>query len=89
MINCRVGQCMIIKSGLIELVDQTKLIVQKEKVEGRYFDAVATTDKNLGKPAFLTVAEAKQEIINNKNMSFPIISDENELIATIQVEAVG
>jgi hypothetical protein len=87
LINCRVAQCMIIKHNIVKRVDLKKLIIQKEKIEGQYIDIVANTDKLLGKPAFRSIKHAKEELFNIKNISLPIISDEDELIATIQVEA--
>ena len=79
---------MIIKSSLVEQIDPKKLSIQKEKVEGRFLDAVAITD-NITKPAYTNILEARQEIINLKNISFPIFSDENEFVATVQVEALS
>lgn len=83
VVNCRVAQCMIIKDNIINRFNLKKVCLQKEKVGGRYIDIISNTDKMLGKPAFSNLYYAKTELCNNKNISYPIISDEDELICTI------
>lgn len=74
---------MIIKENIVNRVDLRKLVIQKERISGQYIDVIANTDKNLGKAAFSQIKYASAEFFNAKNISYPLISDENELIATI------
>lgn len=88
IINCRIGQCMIIKKELLKTVNLKRLVIQIDRVDGNFFSVISNTDKDLSKPAFMNITEARKAMISDRYLSVPIFSDENELVATFQVEAL-
>ena len=63
MVNCQTGLCVVLSKCLLAGVEQGRgLTVQKAIVEGQYCDIVATSDKNLPKPAFPKLKDAGREI---------------------------
>ena len=69
IINCKVGQYVIIDPTIVREINQKKLVVQKDKVDGRYYDIVAISDNDLGRLAFMALDEAKRDINTARNLS--------------------
>ena len=87
MINCRIGQVIIFKKNLVNRIDLKSMIVQKDIVDGHYYDVVANTDVDLALPAFKKFQDASTEIATKQYLSFPLYQNRKEMIGTIQVEA--
>ena len=86
VINCSNGLAVVFKKDHLLKADLKKMVVQKDIVDGRYYDLVSSTDDKLN-PAFSRYVEAMGEISNNKFISFPLRGSEGEFICTLQVES--
>jgi hypothetical protein len=74
---------MIFNKDLIKDLNQNKVVVQKNVVEGKYMDVMALSDIQIVAPAFNKFAAAKNEIHTQQFLSFPVFDIDHRLVATI------
>ena len=63
---------MVFKRNILDTLDLKQMSVQKDIVDGRYYDLVAVQELGMAHPAFKKFKEAQNEVFNNKYISYPI-----------------